>query len=563
MTSRPGVFAVGDAVTRDKMVVIEAIGMGNKAAAAIDAYLQGHEPHQTVVDARDVPISRREMTEDERISKPQIPVSTISLEQRRSSFLEVELGYSAEQAIAEAQRCLVCGPCSECMACVQVCKPGAVVHQQSESFTDLDIGAIIYADDPSCFDSLPQLKKQHFDRVHPEDPLSGSAAAARAMLNLYPGRQSTPGKSESALVDGPTRVGVVICQCGGEISQVVDTQKICDRATTWPNVVHTQVVPFACSHETADAIGNLVNNLDLSRMVLAGCSCCSLDQVCYSCTYQRIRCKENLGLFTSPGTSSRFEFVNIREQCAWNHRGDPQMATAKAASLVAAAVARARTVAARTGKSQLIERSVLILGDGAAAYTCQVILSGQGIAVYLVENIPDRIQRTRGQFVVTQGNEVFRSSSLVLAPLSSIEQAHLLSAFDRNGNQPQSAQVELDPLRPGIYYCDPGLDPEISGAAAAARVAAWLGSTASRKAQTAALVDSIRCRACGTCVEICEFGAPELLGDGPNRTAWIDPAVCAGCGTCAAHCPSGAIAAGYPSETQLEATLNVILAKRW
>ena len=40
-THRPGVFAAGDAVTRDKMSAIEAIGMGKKAAAEIDAYLSG------------------------------------------------------------------------------------------------------------------------------------------------------------------------------------------------------------------------------------------------------------------------------------------------------------------------------------------------------------------------------------------------------------------------------------------------------------------------------------------------------------------------------------------
>ena len=41
MTTRPGVFAVGDAVIRENMVIIEAIGMAKKAAGAIDKYLRG------------------------------------------------------------------------------------------------------------------------------------------------------------------------------------------------------------------------------------------------------------------------------------------------------------------------------------------------------------------------------------------------------------------------------------------------------------------------------------------------------------------------------------------
>ena len=69
---------------------------------------------------------------------------------------------------------------------------------------------------------------------------------------------------------------------------------------------------------------------NLNRVVLAACSCCAVDQVCYSCTYQRVRCKDNLlGRHFDPG-NPLFEFVNIREQCAWIHEGDPQGATATA-----------------------------------------------------------------------------------------------------------------------------------------------------------------------------------------------------------------------------------------
>jgi heterodisulfide reductase subunit A len=74
-----------------------------------------------------------------------------------------------------------------------------------------------------------------------------------------------------------------------------------------------------------------------------------------------------------------------------------------------------------------------------------------------------------------------------------------------------------------------------------------------------AVVDAARCRACNTCVELCEFGAPRLRGDEPQRASWIDPAICAGCGTCAAHCPSGAITAGYSTDAQLEAMLDSVL----
>lgn len=564
MTSRPGLFAVGDAVTRDKMAVIEAIGMGKQAAAAIDDYLMGRTPHETIVDAREVPIARREMTAEELAPRPPVPVPTIPLEQRTSTFAEVELAYSPEDAIAEAQRCLVCGPCSECMACVEVCEPGAIVHEEYESFIDLDIGAVIYAGDPAHFERFLLPEEPSIYRVPPDEALPGSAAAARAMLDLFAERQFLPGGSSAAAADGPARIGVVLCQCGGEISEAVDTHTLRDQAAAWPNVIHAQTLPFSCSPEAAAEISDMIAAHDLSKVVLAACTCCSLDQVCYSCTYQRVRCKDNLGVFASLENSSLFEFVNIREQCAWAHRDDPQAATAKATALVSAAVAGARAAAARPVEAQPIERSALILGNGAAAYTCRVTLSGQGIAVRHIEGLPDRVRRTGGQYAVTLGETIHKASALALSPSDEDEAAELLSVIQVQRtpkpvecNAPDVPSGLASP-RPGVYYGDFALDPETAGYAVSARVAAWLGR-AGKVSPTVAVVDPARCRACSTCIEICEFGAPEIREENGLRFSWIDPIICTGCGTCAAHCPSGAITAGESSEAQIEARLEAVL----
>jgi len=47
-------------------------------------------------------------------------------------------------------------------------------------------------------------------------------------------------------------------------------------------------------------------------------------------------------------------------------------------------------------------------------------------------------------------------------------------------------------------------------------------------------VDQGKCRACGTCVRICPFGARHVL-EGSARVG-----DCFGCGLCASHCPEGA-----------------------
>ena len=584
MTSRAGVFAAGDAVTRDKMVVIEAIGMGKQAAAAIDAYLSGQTLHETVVDARAMPTARRVMTEEELAPKPRLPVTTIPLQQRLSSFAEVETGFSAEQAIAEAQRCLVCGPCSECLACVHVCKAGAVSHEQQETFVELNVGAILYADNESsaALPSYPSpsrrealVRKGHgFYHVPPDSALFGSAAAARVMLALGSTEQddvtvkSSRGVSSPALDSAPIRAGVFICQCGDAISRIVDTQAVADQAANLPDVIHTQVLPFSCSSEASQTINAAIETYKLNRVVLAACPCCSVDQVCYSCTYQRLRCKDNLGLFThsllrSAARPVRFVCVNIREQCAWVHANDPQAATAKAAALVAASVARSIAAPPWPMDAPHIERSALILGSGAAGRTCQSIFSGQGITIQLIQRTPTQIQRLNGQYQVTLDDGpsgLYRTSVLVLAPRNTDDAENLAAAFGKQEHRPRLLQTwgGVETHRPGVYLCNPLENPTTVGAAAAARAVAWLGRIASRL-PVASVVDPARCRACNTCAEICEFGAPGLVETEGRRASWIDPTICTGCGVCAVHCSSGAITAGYSTDAQIDAMLGAIL----
>ena len=549
-TNRPGVFAVGDAVSGANMAIIEAIGMGKRAAEAIDIYLQGSDPAEELSSIEEREIAHRPMTSEELAPKPSIPVKTLPLEQRVSSFEEVELGYNAEQAIAEAQRCLVCGPCSECMACVQACQPGAIIHTQADSQNQLEVGAVIYADQPSDFCS-----HEGVFHLPPENEQLASAAAARVMAALFSRAPATPILSQRSETDGDPRIGVVICQCGGEISNIVDTQTILDQAEHWPSVVHTQAFNFSCSPEAAEGITRMIEHHQLDKLVLAGCACCSLDQICYSCTYQRVRCKTNLGVFDHPEHAERFEFVNIREQCAWAHRQHPFIATRKAAQLVKAAVAKIRAAEVRLAQTEPVERSVLILGNGQAGRTCRAILSQQQIDVEHITDGIENIQRLRGGYVATGEDVSGRASALVLTPEDEAERERLFAAL------PSAPPVwePLDSLRPGLFYCGFDLVPEEAGAAIAARVNSWLGRTASRVARTTALVDSTRCRACSTCVELCEVGAPNLIERDGERHSWIDPVICSGCGTCAVHCPSGAITAAESSDAQLEAMLTAIL----
>jgi NADPH-dependent glutamate synthase beta subunit-like oxidoreductase/Pyruvate/2-oxoacid:ferredoxin oxidoreductase delta subunit len=573
MTNRPGVFAAGDAITQP-VSVIDAIGSAKQAAAGIDAYLRGLPAEELVVSAREMPIAQRTLLPEELTSKPRHPSPTIPMARRIHSYAEVELGYDAQTAMAEAQRCLQCGPCSECLACEAVCEPRAIVHDEHEQFTELEIGAILWADEneeaaDAIFGAALDTHQNNGNGregvywVQPNDPLAGSAAAARAMMDLStePRRTLEPVPVISAA--GAARIGVFLCQCNGQISDVVDTTAVEADAGRWKGVAYTQVLAQSCSPEAADAIYQAVDKHNLNRVVLAACSCCAVDQVCYSCTYQRVRCKDNLlGRHFDRG-NPLFEFVNIREQCAWVHDDDPEAATASAAAMVAAAVAKTRLSVVRPRVSLPLEKTVLILGSGQAATACQGALSVQRIQALRLRGLPRQIRQTPAHFTATVGRSgVWKGSALILAPQNAKELDQIMAAFGTAGRQPRTDHQwsRTDTHRPGIFVCDLAVDPILAGMAAAARAAAWLGYEHPWPAVTACEVDPDRCRGCGDCEQVCEFGAIQLQGDGDARVAWIDPLICQADGICAARCPAGAIKTGHPTTEQIEAMLEAILA---
>jgi coenzyme F420-reducing hydrogenase delta subunit/NAD-dependent dihydropyrimidine dehydrogenase PreA subunit len=151
-----------------------------------------------------------------------------------------------------------------------------------------------------------------------------------------------------------------------------------------------------------------------------------------------------------------------------------------------------------------------------------------------------------------------------MAPEDAREAQLMQSAFDHASSQIMinDESLTVDTRLPGVFFCDPDSDGTTTGAAAAGRVAAWLGRASARPEPIAAWVDPNRCRACNTCVEVCEYGAPQLVGEEFKRHSWIDPMICLGCGTCAPLCPSNAIAAGYTTDEQMGAIIKTALNKK-
>lgn len=113
-TNIEGVFAIGDATNRGASIAIEAIGEANRCALSIDANLNGED-----IETRVPYISRRDEELIDFQSKEKCPArkpQVLPAAERKNNFDEVCLGYTEEDAKAEASRCLECG-CKEYYKC--------------------------------------------------------------------------------------------------------------------------------------------------------------------------------------------------------------------------------------------------------------------------------------------------------------------------------------------------------------------------------------------------------------------------------------------------------------
>ena len=108
-TSLEGVFAAGDNAGKGAEIAIEAIADAGRAAKFIDAYLNGIDfaplLHDPVISKRKT--GNVDFSQYDRKDRAVMPKR--AAEERRSDFLPVDLGLSAETARAEAKRCLECG----------------------------------------------------------------------------------------------------------------------------------------------------------------------------------------------------------------------------------------------------------------------------------------------------------------------------------------------------------------------------------------------------------------------------------------------------------------------
>jgi len=211
----------------------------------------------------------------------------------------------------------------------------------------------------------------------PASVIDSSAAAGVVGSKLSDARWSRTEKKEipeeKKVAGDPPRVGVFVCCCGTNIAGVVDVPEVVEFAKKLPNVAYAEQNMFSCSQDTQDKMAQVIQEEGLNRIVVAACTPKTHEPL-FQETLQNAGINKYL-----------FEMVNIRNQCSWVHKNEPEKATEKAKDLVRMSVKKAARIEPLKEPVLQIKQRAMVIGGGVAGMTAAENLANQGYEVELVE----------------------------------------------------------------------------------------------------------------------------------------------------------------------------------
>jgi len=172
------------------------------------------------------------------------------------------------------------------------------------------------------------------------------------------------------------RIGVFICDCGLNISGVVDVPDVVEYARGLEHVVLADEGKWSCSVDYLNRFKEMIQEHRLNRIVIASCTPRTHEPL-----FKRATREAGVNPYL-------LEFVSIREQVSWVHMKEPEIATAKAKDLVKMGVAKAALLEEGHEIRLPVQRECLIIGGGVAGMNAALNIANQGFTAFLVEKEP-------------------------------------------------------------------------------------------------------------------------------------------------------------------------------
>jgi heterodisulfide reductase subunit A len=305
------------------------------------------------------------------------------------------------------------------------------------------------------------------------------------------------------------KIGIFVCECGGNIGDVVDVKAVVDAAKGWEGVATAKYHKYMCSKPAQEIIIDAVKKEGLDRIIVASCT-----PRMHLATFQSVLERAGLNPFM-------LEFVNIREQDSWVHgpHSSPE-ATKKAISLIRGGYERVKELEPLETISEKGTREILIIGGGISGITAALELGYLGYKVDLVERKPS----IGGNMAkLTKVFPTLDCAQCILTPR--------MAEVGRNPNVNLLTYAEVKEIsgRPGNYNVKVFMKPRG--------------------------VDVQKCRSCGVCTKVCPVVVPDEFNEGlaTRKAAYIefpqavpsayciDFGACTKCGKCEQLCPAKAI----------------------
>jgi heterodisulfide reductase subunit A len=172
------------------------------------------------------------------------------------------------------------------------------------------------------------------------------------------------------------RIGVYTCYCGGNISDVVECEKVAKTLSGLPNVVASRTNMSMCSDAGQAMIEDDIKNHNVNRVIIGACAP-SLHEKTFRATVERAGLNPYL-----------YYHVGLREQDSWIHGDDPEGATEKAVRLMTTGIAKARLLKQLDSIKLVAEKHALVIGGGVAGLRSALDIARSGIQVTLIEKSP-------------------------------------------------------------------------------------------------------------------------------------------------------------------------------